>query len=161
MHPWCWLAVILTSCFDLDPTQATNIYRIAVFASVRLLSLSILSSHACLDNVPATCRIEANGNLETLLLWGTVLTSTGLYENGHVLVQEGKITSVGAGIDINLVPSDATVIDWKESVISPGFVNLHEHIAFSTINPFPDIGQKVKHRHDWRVGARNNTPPEC
>ncbi|KAF2812662.1 metal dependent amidohydrolase [Mytilinidion resinicola] len=49
-----------------------------------------------------------------------------------------------------------TFIHCTDSVISPGFINLHEHLDFSTFRPLADNGVKVNHRHDWRVGTRRN-----
>ncbi|KAI1129092.1 metal dependent amidohydrolase [Nemania abortiva] len=98
---------------------------------------------------------------DDLLLIGTVLTSEGALPDGKVLVQSGEITYVGdlcgpapPGI------SDASIVDCSgagASVISPGFINTHEHIDYATVRPFVDIdGERILHghRHDWRVGAR-------
>ena len=46
------------------------------------------------------------------------------------------------------------------SVISPGFINAHEHIEYSTVMPLADIGERCGHRHDWRRGLRGHTKRE-
>lgn len=46
--------------------------------------------------------------------------SNGVIENGSVLIQGGKISEVGAGIDI---PSDAEVFDCKGKTVMPGMVD--------------------------------------
>ncbi|KAI1851003.1 hypothetical protein JX265_004535 [Neoarthrinium moseri] len=99
------------------------------------------------------CRITAKGRSGTLLLKGTVLTSQGALDDTSVLISSGTIAAVGSKLDA----TGATVLDCAGSVISPGFINTHEHISYSTVAPFQDFGEKVRHRHDWRVGARNNT----
>lgn len=133
----------------------------------------------------AGCRVLKRGLSRDLLLTGaTVLTvdgAQGFHDSiaSVVFVQAGEIAYVG---DIcGLGPSkgrgedrskgndssssgyyydDASVVDCPGSVISPGFINTHEHLDFSTVAPFPDIGERVGHRHDWRVGARGNTVRE-
>ena len=49
-------------------------------------------------------------------------------EGGTVLVENGKITAVGAGIDI---PSGATVIDAAGKWVLPGFIEPHGHAGIS------------------------------
>lgn len=105
----------------------------------------------------AGCRVATQGSSDALLLQGTVLTLDGPIENGHVLVRSGKIVHVGQGPWPGPEAVDATVVACTGSVISPGFINTHEHIDYSTISPFEDLGERVQHRHDWRVGARGHT----
>ena len=58
---------------------------------------------------------------------GTVVTVTsGTIENGTVLVEDGKIKAVGAGLEI---PEGAEVIDAKGGVIMPGLIDCHTHIC--------------------------------
>ena len=54
---------------------------------------------------------------------GTVVTVTsGTIDNGTVLVEDGKIMAVGAGLDI---PEGAEVIVAKGGVIMPGLSPIH------------------------------------
>ena len=55
---------------------------------------------------------------------GTVLTPTVTIEDGIVLIEDGKIVSVGAGID---VPAGAEVIDAAGQVVMPGMIDAHCH----------------------------------
>ena len=58
---------------------------------------------------------------------GKVVTVTkGTFENGTVLVEDGKIKAVGAGIQI---PEEAKVIDAKGGYITPGLIDCHTHIC--------------------------------
>ena len=52
--------------------------------------------------------------------------SKSLMTNGVVIVQDGKITNVGSGIDI---PADAKVIDLGDATLSPGFMDAHTHLT--------------------------------
>ncbi|EPE34765.1 Metallo-dependent hydrolase [Glarea lozoyensis ATCC 20868] len=122
-----------------------------------LICASIVSF--CIETSQATCNVTHVGDTENLLLRGTILTSNGALCDSHVLVESGKITYVGSGHDLGcmLGQKNVTVVDCIGSVISPGFINTHEHIGYSTITPLKDIGERTNQRHDWRVGARNFT----
>lgn len=82
---------------------------------------------------------------------GKVVTVTkGTFENGTVLVEDGKIKAVGAGIQI---PEGAKVIDAKGGYITPGLIDCHTHICnFSEPRTMP--GQ----RDDGNEGSDPITP---
>ncbi|KAI1303446.1 metal dependent amidohydrolase [Xylaria venustula] len=117
-----------------------------------------------LRSTSADCSIVRRGVSKDLLLLGTVLTDGGAQSDSAVLVQAGKITYVGdicrLGTRGSEAAAAASVVNCTGSVISPGFINTHEHLDFSTVSPFPDIGESVSHRHDWRLGMRNHTMRE-
>ncbi|KAI0971561.1 metal dependent amidohydrolase [Xylaria arbuscula] len=128
------------------------------------LSQLLFFAAALLQSASADCSVVKRGVSRDLLLLGTVLTDRGAQPNSAVLVQAGKIAYVGDICDLGTKGSDAaataSVVNCTGSVISPGFINTHEHLDFSTVSPFPDIGERVSHRHDWRVGMRNHTMRE-
>jgi hypothetical protein len=74
-----------------------------------------------------------------------VLTSNGALCDSHVLVESGKITYLGSGHDLGcmLNQKNVTVVDCAGSVMSPGFINTHEHIGCSTITPLNDIVERI------------------
>ena len=82
---------------------------------------------------------------------------------GRILLRNGTTTELNANCktanpELDSARSLVTVLECTgSSVISPGFINTHEHIAFSTLNPFKDTGERYDHRHDWRLGLRNHT----
>jgi N-acetylglucosamine-6-phosphate deacetylase len=54
---------------------------------------------------------------------GTVVTPHELIQNGHVVVEAGKIKQVGSG-----APSSADrVLDYGDCLVAPGFIDLHVH----------------------------------
>jgi imidazolonepropionase-like amidohydrolase len=63
-----------------------------------------------------------------LLRGGTVMTAAGeVLERGHVLLQEGKIKSVGAGE--GKAPPGAIVVDVSGRFITPGIIDTHSHLG--------------------------------
>lgn len=63
-----------------------------------------------------------------LLLRGAqVMTAAGVvYPRGDVLVEGDRIAAVGAGLP---VPPDATVVDLRGKVVTPGIIDTHSHIG--------------------------------
>ncbi len=59
-----------------------------------------------------------------LIRGGTVVDETG-ERPGDVLVTGGRITAVGAGLE---VPAGATVLDASDCLVAPGLVDLHTHL---------------------------------
>ena len=58
---------------------------------------------------------------------GRVFTVTGeTYENGTVLISNGKIAAVGPDIPI---PEDCQVIDATGKWVTPGFIDAHSHVS--------------------------------
>ncbi len=50
----------------------------------------------------------------------------GFIESGSVLMQDGKITAIGADID---APADANVIDGSDKWVTPGIIDVHSHLG--------------------------------
>ncbi|MCB0713350.1 MAG: amidohydrolase family protein [Ignavibacteriae bacterium] len=70
---------------------------------------------------------DQSGNI--LIKNATVLTVTnGTLEETDVLVERGKITSIGKGLG---APSGITVIDGTGKYLMPGIIDAHSHIAVS------------------------------
>lgn len=68
----------------------------------------------------------------TAIRAGTLIDGTGAapVRNAVILVQEGRITAVGANVQI---PNGATVIDLSAATVLPGFIDAHVHLAGHTI----------------------------
>ena len=57
----------------------------------------------------------------------TIMTAAGpTIPSGSVLVRDGKIAAVGASVD---APADATVIDGRGKVLTPGVIDTHSHLG--------------------------------
>ncbi len=54
---------------------------------------------------------------------------------------------------------DAAVLDCRgRAVVSPGFVNAHEHPAYSHAFPDPNLNPGYAHRDEWRLGVGGTMP---
>tara|TARA_R110002073_G_scaffold267829_1_gene431075 strand:- start:1250 stop:2686 length:1437 start_codon:yes stop_codon:yes gene_type:complete len=78
-----------------------------------------------LDPYPSTYVPRASG--VTLIQNATVFDGIGgRIEDGDVLVENGRITAVGTGLD---VPEGATVIDAAGRYVTPGIIDIHSHLG--------------------------------
>ena len=77
----------------------------------------------------------------TALKGGKVVTVTGsTFENGVVLVEDGKICAVGSA-DTIAIPQDAELVDVTGKWVTPGLIDAHTHIStFAEPSPRPNIG---------------------
>ncbi len=48
------------------------------------------------------------------------------------------------------------VVDCPGLVISPGFINLHDHLSYAGTPPLPHPGELYEHRNDWRLGENGH-----
>ena len=103
----------------------------------------------------ATC--EATAGDAGLLVSGTVLVPGTVLRGGQVAIDAaGLITCVGCDCSGAAGAATATRITCPTGVISPGLVNLHDHLSFTQNVPFTDTGERYEHRHDWRVGQNGH-----
>ena len=69
-----------------------------------------------------------------LLAGATVLTGDGArLENADVLMRDGKIVAVGAGLD---APADAIRVDGRGKWVTPGIIDIHSHLG---VYPSPGV----------------------
>ncbi|MDP1912365.1 amidohydrolase family protein [Brevundimonas sp.] len=66
----------------------------------------------------------------TAITGGRVLTGTSVIENGVVVIQNGRVVSVGTGA----APAGARIIDARGKVVSPGFVAVDSGLGGSEIS---------------------------
>jgi cytosine/adenosine deaminase-related metal-dependent hydrolase len=52
----------------------------------------------------------------------------------------------------------ALVIDCPDLVLSPGFLNLHDHLGYAGTPPLSHPGELYEHRNDWRLGEHGHEP---
>jgi imidazolonepropionase-like amidohydrolase len=97
----------------------------------QLLSfLVILSSTLCLANEPQSLAIRA----------GKIWTITdGIITDGVIIVNDGKIKTVGDNIDI---PEGIKVLDMSDNDVIPGMIDAHCHIGLS-LDIFSEMNETV------------------
>jgi hypothetical protein len=101
--------------------------------------------------VGGECRVEGEGS--ELVVIGDVLAPGVLYAGGAVRVSaEGTIACVGCDCD----GGGARRVLCPDSVVSPAFVNPHDHVAYAHQPPRPASPDRYEHRHDWRLGLRGH-----
>jgi cysteine-rich repeat protein len=105
---------------------------------------------------PMVCTVTA-GNAAKLIT-GTILTPGKVWRGGHVLLDTtGAIACVGCDCAGDAAAGGATLLDCPGAVVSPGLINVHDHITFTQNAPYTDTGERYEHRHDWRLGQNGHT----
>jgi cytosine/adenosine deaminase-related metal-dependent hydrolase len=99
-----------------------------------------------------TCALSGEG--EELVLAADLVTGGTVYLAGQLRVRaDGTIGCVGC--DCGAGPP-ARVLRCPRSVVAPGFVNPHDHVAYAHQAPRPPVAERYDHRHDWRLGLRGH-----
>ena len=127
-------------------------------ASALSFHLSALSSgwrgHSCarplalllllLLMLPSAFSTAAAQDKPIVLKGAKLLTIThGTIENGTLIMQEGKITAVGAAGSVR-IPGDAQVIDATGMTIYPGFIDSETHLGLTEISAEPTTNDLVE-----------------
>ncbi|MDQ3372948.1 MAG: imidazolonepropionase [Acidobacteriota bacterium] len=74
---------------------------------------------------------------------GAAMQDVGIIENGAVAIVEGKIIGVGKSKEIHKNFGSENVIDARNKVVCPGFVECHTHIVFAG-NRLDEFELKIK-----------------
>jgi cytosine/adenosine deaminase-related metal-dependent hydrolase len=90
-------------------------------------------------------RLAAHAQKEPVALTGTLATPTEVVENGAVLIRDGRIVAVGAGVPL---PPGTKVVA-TGGVIAPGLIDLHNHLTWN-IFPRWKPSQEFGNRYDWQ-----------
>ena len=94
------------------------------------------------------------GSGDDLVIQATLLLNDMVMPDGQVRVDaNGRIACVD--LDCMSAAPDATLISCQDVVLSPGLINLHDHLTFGT-QPYTASDERYEHRHDWRKGDRLN-----
>ncbi|MFP4004436.1 MAG: amidohydrolase [Alphaproteobacteria bacterium] len=90
-----------------------------------------------IDPDPFPSTYEPMPSKPVLITGATVLTGTGeRLENGHVLMKDGKIVSVGAGADAPELPEGGVTVDGQGKWVTPGVIDIHSHLG---VYPSPSM----------------------
>ncbi|MEO6572388.1 MAG: amidohydrolase family protein, partial [Polyangiaceae bacterium] len=90
------------------------------------------------------------------IIRGTVLGAEELFHRGEILIDaKGSIACVGCDCSTDPGYAAASVVECANGVISPGFVNPHEHLSYANNAPIFHAKLRYGNRTDWQ-GARGN-----
>jgi 5-methylthioadenosine/S-adenosylhomocysteine deaminase len=90
---------------------------------------------------------------------GTILTPTGVLENGAISISDKTIKAVGLSADI---PGAANAVKMP-GIILPGFIDLHNHLTWNVL-PRWVPARKFGNRYEWQDAAeydRNLVAPHA
>ncbi len=135
-----------------------------------LLSLSIGTASGTVANDPHhdaasprcafTPAAHANESASGLIVGAEVLLPEGARANQGVHVRfNGSLGAVGGFDAVRAAYPDAAVLDCRgAAVLSPGFVNAHEHPGYSYAFPDAGLNPGYVHRDEWRLGTNGALP---
>ena len=151
----CLILVGATACASASPgTTTTPSPRDTAQAGVGLGGASIPNA----DPFPST--YVPFPSRTTVIRNVNILTAAGpLIRNGAVLMQNGKITAVGASVD---APGDAVVIDGAGKYVTPGMIDDHSHLgvyASPGVNALSD-GNEATNPTTPQVWAEHSVWPQ-
>ena len=99
-----------------------------------------------------TCGVTKAGTVGKVFQ-GTVLAPDEVLHRGEVLVDDaGIILCAACDCSANAAYAAASVITCANGVISPGFINPHEHITYQNNAPIAHPGLRYENRSDWQGG---------
>lgn len=106
----------------------------------------------------AVCAVTKPGAAGTMkVLRGTVLLPEEVLHNGEVLVDDrGIIVCAACSCKAETGYDAASVVSCPDGVISPGLVNLHEHLTYQNNKPIAHGDIRYENRSDWQ-GSRGHT----
>jgi 5-methylthioadenosine/S-adenosylhomocysteine deaminase len=87
----------------------------------------------------------SQGQDETYVLKGTLVTPTEVIENGAILIVGQKIKAVGSNVS---VPAGARIIE-TGGFIYPGLIDLHNHLTWNLL-PRWKPSQQFSTRYEWQ-----------
>jgi imidazolonepropionase-like amidohydrolase len=85
---------------------------------------------------------------------GNVLAPDTVYVGGQVAIAAtGDVACVGC----NCADGGETVVACPGATISPGLIDVHDHIAYTEDAPTADTGERYDDRQQWREGLDGHT----
>ncbi|KAM3420970.1 hypothetical protein BST61_g4200 [Cercospora zeina] len=165
---WEWTLRFLRHLHTVSTTILPHPYRkiatcfkpAMLYTWTCMLRSSYILLSGLLGHAVAGCVITDHGSRSEIILRGTVLSPSGPLRGGYVYVRDGRIVRVGRQHEPRAATQHAAMIDCGSSVITPGFINTHEHLEYSLISPLLDNGDRYGSRNEWRVGVNNKTTRE-
>jgi len=99
-----------------------------------------------------TCTMKTGSGSKTVIQ-GDILAEGKIYQGGSVVISVNQIEYVGCTPEIG----DSTIITCADAVVSPGFINAHDHITYSNGKPDDWGAERFDHRNDWRKALNGHS----
>lgn len=114
----------------------------------------------CPGSIPstgaATCQVTKVGTAGKVIR-GTVLGPEEVLHRGEVLFDDGGVILCAAcDCSKEAAYAAASVVACPDGVVSPGLINLHEHLTYQNNKPIAHDTERYENRSDWQ-GARGHT----
>jgi cytosine/adenosine deaminase-related metal-dependent hydrolase len=147
------------------PGNSSNRFRLICLPAVSLACLCVAVSGCSESNHPVPIQFSSRsdtgragictfrrGTGPEMLVIGSVVLNTGQLQDNGLLIAERKIAAIDKPQALLAAHGDASVIQCEHAFISPGFIDAHEHPAFSFLYPAPRMPPVYLHRDEWRFG---------
>jgi len=93
------------------------------------------------------------GTTRAVLIKGIILAPKEVFKGGQLLIDaKGKIACVACDCSGNTAATGAAVLTCPRGVVSPGLINAHDHLGWTTSKPATIQKAYYDHRHEWRKG---------
>lgn len=98
--------------------------------------------------------------LENKFIIGDILTPEGVLEDGGVFIANGIIVSVVKNPEnfLEKMSPKPKIIECTDCIISPGFINSHDHLYYNHNKPLSTLEAKYTNRNEWRKCGNNPLP---
>jgi hypothetical protein len=103
------------------------------------------------------CTVTATG-ASGVALRATLLLPGGPMDGEVFVDSTGKIACAGASCSSSAGYAGAAHVTCTNAVVSPGFVNAHDHTDYDHQPPAVTGKTRYQHRNEWRTGADGATP---
>jgi large repetitive protein len=123
-------------------------------ASVTLVTVKCPNA-AMTPPTTGTCSVT-KGTGTALLIRGEILAPGKILQNGHLLIDSGKIVCSDCDCSTATGYSTATILECAKGVVTPGLINTHDHITYTQATP-ATTDERYDHRHEWRLGLSGHT----
>ncbi|MBQ9395545.1 MAG: amidohydrolase family protein [Proteobacteria bacterium] len=139
-------------CVPIDNPPEDGCYKNPVTGICEALPEEIECGTLSIADTSNTC--EKTGTGSKLIIRADILALEKTYKGGMIAIEGDKIAYVGCGNDYDT--SGATILTCPDAVVSPSFINGHEHLTYSNAAPGTWGDERFDHRYDWRKGANSH-----
>ncbi len=132
---------------------------------IALMVLMVGSGPALAEEVPSvticeasylqsksTCTVDGSRTDDIWLIRSNILTGAGVLVGGYIQFSDKGIVSVGCKAPTK---EPDRISNCPRAVISPGWVNAHEHLKYSHAYPSSKLAAVYEHRDEWRLGKNH------